>query len=179
MTPHAYHLLFDTEVLKRKRGRPPVNASAASTTPPPLSTRKSSSRIAQNTKKSTSTPDPEPTTRSSSRKRGRPSTYYPAIHAESDAKRKRESSRGTSSAGPKSPLSDDYEEQADEDEEVEEEVDVDQQDEKSVSASGEENSGDSDIDDIGETKVDRHGRLLEGKKKRLPLDSPKQDTHRV
>ncbi|KAL7308168.1 hypothetical protein PS15m_012056 [Mucor circinelloides] len=156
------------EVLKRKRGRPPVNATAASTTPPPLSTRKSSSRIAQNTKKSTSTPDPEPTTRSSSRKRGRPSTYYPAIHAESDAKRKRESSRGTSSAGPKSPLSDDYEEQADEDEEVEEEVDVDQQDEKSVSASGEENSGDSDIDDIGETKVDRHGRLLEGREYKVP-----------
>ncbi|KAL9552072.1 hypothetical protein MBANPS3_003965 [Mucor bainieri] len=165
--------LVATEALKRKRGRPPVNATATATTPPPLSTRKSSSRIAHNTRKSTSAPDPEPTTRSSSRKRGRPSTYYPAHHEESDAKRKRESGRSTttttaSAVGPKSPLSDEYEEQADEDEEEEEdeEVDVDQQDEKPVSALGEEDDGqESDRDDIGEAKVDCHGQLLEGKSK--------------
>lgn len=119
------------EASKRKRGR-----QSAGSVPPAPPARKTSSRIASNnerqTRKSASTPEAD-STRSSSRKRGRPTSYYPSSLDDLDAKRKREKSP-TSSA--------------------------ENEDEIKPETTG---TIDSDIDEAGELKIDQHGNLLEGK----------------
>ncbi|CEP17277.1 hypothetical protein [Parasitella parasitica] len=143
------------EIVKRRRGRPPASATAAAALP--LSARKSSSRIVQNTRRSTSASDAE-STRPSPRKRGRPSIYNP--DERSNAKRKRESSR-TASIDPTSPEAAVDREAEDDDEG--QETDLEEKEAGNAKTSNDNIDVESDTDEIGEQKVDRQGNLLGAK----------------